>query len=278
MPEDVRMQLERILGHRDFEATERMRDFLRYVVEEKLAGRAHRLKGYTIAVEVFGRGKNFDANLDPIVRIQAGRLRRSLERYYLVAGGSDPIRIDIPKGGYVPTFTAQLPPAPSARDPASLDGAADLTADRPTIALQPFTDVTDDPGQAYFLNGLMEELIVELNRYEDVTCIQCRDVAPTGERDLPVQDVSRTVGARFLLGGSVRRDPASVKVSVHLTDAGSGRQLWADAYKLGLEAASLIDTQEEIARRVVGVIAGEYGVIARRLSRESKRKPPHELS
>jgi len=68
-PEEVQAQLERILGHRDFEASARTREFLRFVVEETLAGRGQRLKGYTIAVEVFGRAADFDANLDPIVRI-----------------------------------------------------------------------------------------------------------------------------------------------------------------------------------------------------------------
>ena len=72
----IRAQLDRILTHREFHATDKMRDFLRFVVEEKLAGRASRLKGYTIATRVFARGDDFDAAQDPIVRIQAGRLRR----------------------------------------------------------------------------------------------------------------------------------------------------------------------------------------------------------
>ena len=103
----IREQLDRILTHREFHATDKMRDFLRFVVEEKLAGRARRLKGYTIATRVFARGDDFDAAQDPVVRIQAGRLRRALERYYLVAGGRDPIFIDIPKGRYIPYFSAQ---------------------------------------------------------------------------------------------------------------------------------------------------------------------------
>ena len=103
----IREQLGRILASPEFHATDKMRGFLRFVVEEKLAGRSHRLKGYTVAVEVFGRGEDFDAANDPIVRIQAGRLRRALERYYLVAGRLDPILIDIPKGRYVPRFTVQ---------------------------------------------------------------------------------------------------------------------------------------------------------------------------
>jgi TolB-like protein/tetratricopeptide (TPR) repeat protein len=75
---------------------------------ELLAGRADRIKGYSIAVEVFKRNEGFTQD-DPVVRIEAGRLRRILERYYLVAGQNDPIRIDIPKGGYVPAITWNVP-------------------------------------------------------------------------------------------------------------------------------------------------------------------------
>jgi len=159
--------------------TERTSDFLRFVVEETLAARVHRLKGYTIAIEVFGRAKNFDANLDPIVRIQTGRLRRALEHYYLVAGWRDLIRIDIPKGGYVPTFTPQRGGRTRASDPQAPDTEEGALQSGPTIAIIPFTNVTGDHEQLFFVNGLIEELTTELNRYEDVISIPCRDVAPT---------------------------------------------------------------------------------------------------
>ena len=82
----IRDQLGCILASPEFEATDRMRDFLRFVVQEKLAGRAQSLKAYTIAIAVFDRDEDFNGTNDPIVRIQAGRLRRALERYYLTAG------------------------------------------------------------------------------------------------------------------------------------------------------------------------------------------------
>lgn len=104
----VQEQLERILASPDFDAPERNRRFLRYVVEEALAGRGERIKAYGIAVAVFDRDDSFDAQSDPIVRIEASRLRRSLERYYLLAGQNDPVRIEIPKGAYVPAFHRQL--------------------------------------------------------------------------------------------------------------------------------------------------------------------------
>ena len=87
---DIRRQLERILGHPAFDASDRMRAFLAYVVEEALAGRGDRIKAFSIAQDVFGRDASFDAHSDPLVRVEAGHLRRSLERYYLKAGGTDP--------------------------------------------------------------------------------------------------------------------------------------------------------------------------------------------
>ncbi len=100
----VRAQLDRILTSDHFDASDRNRRFLRYVVEECLEGRAQQIKAYCIAVSVFNREPSFDPQSDPIVRLEAGRLRRSLEHYYLTAGRDDPIRIVVPKGGYAPRF------------------------------------------------------------------------------------------------------------------------------------------------------------------------------
>ncbi len=102
--EEIRAAVERIVASPDFAVPERARRFLAYTVEETLAGRADRIKAYTIAIEVFGRNPSFDAQSDPVVRIEAGRVRRALEHYYLTAGAGDPITISMPKGGYVPTF------------------------------------------------------------------------------------------------------------------------------------------------------------------------------
>ncbi|MFS8111790.1 hypothetical protein QD460_08710 [Rhizobium jaguaris] len=103
-PEDIQVQLKRILASQEFRSPTRARKFLEFVVNETLEGRRDHLKAFTIAQAVFGRDVNFDAQNDPCVRIEAGRLRRELERYYLVVGGNDPVVITVPKGGYVPFF------------------------------------------------------------------------------------------------------------------------------------------------------------------------------
>ena len=89
--EKIQRQLQKILDSQEFQATENQRDFFHFVVSETLAERAHEIKGYTVATRVFGRKADFDPNLDPIVNIQANKLRRALERYYLVAGQNDPV-------------------------------------------------------------------------------------------------------------------------------------------------------------------------------------------
>ena len=103
-PEDVRAQVDEILSSPDFAQSDRLQKFLRFVVEETLAGRASTLKEYTIALEVFERDESFDPQTSSIVRVEASRLRSKLEKYNATAGRNDPIRIGLPPGSYVPAF------------------------------------------------------------------------------------------------------------------------------------------------------------------------------
>lgn len=122
--DDIRHQLQRILDSPDFQRSGRLADFLTYVVEETLQGRQDRIKAYAIGIEVFGRDASFDPQVDPVVRIEAGRLRRDLEHYYLTIGRDDPVAVDIPKGGYIPRFSPR-PGAGAAANgeaPAERDG------------------------------------------------------------------------------------------------------------------------------------------------------------
>jgi adenylate cyclase len=102
--EEVSAELERILSSQCFEQASRSQEFLRFVVEQTLTGAADRIKGYTIAIEVFHRPADFDAQSDPLVRVEAGRLRRRLLEYYVAEGQRNPLRIDLPRGRYAPEF------------------------------------------------------------------------------------------------------------------------------------------------------------------------------
>jgi DNA-binding response OmpR family regulator len=102
--ESVITQLETILNSTVFANAERMRSLLKFVVYETLNGHANALKAFTIAVEVFQRDESFDPQQDPLIRVQAGNLRKRLEQYYITLGQNDAIIITIPKGGYSATF------------------------------------------------------------------------------------------------------------------------------------------------------------------------------
>ncbi|MDQ8699012.1 hypothetical protein [Hyphomicrobium sp. LHD-15] len=111
----IEEQLEAIFASEAFSSAPKMRSLLRYLVDATLAGDVDRLKGYAIGVDVFERGEAFDPGTDPIVRVQAGRLRKLLEAYYHAHGGTDSIRIEIPKGGYAVEFlTSGAEPATAA--------------------------------------------------------------------------------------------------------------------------------------------------------------------
>jgi tetratricopeptide (TPR) repeat protein len=101
----IRAELDRVLASDAFQAAPQLSTFLSFIVGRTIEGRADELKGYTIAVEGLGRPAGFNPQLDPIVRVEAGRLRRALAQYYAGDGHGDAVRISIPVGGYVPVFT-----------------------------------------------------------------------------------------------------------------------------------------------------------------------------
>ncbi len=102
--EEKRRALERVLASRVFEKSGRARDLLAYIVEQDLAGNADAIKGFSVAVDVFGKDESFDAASDPLVRVQAGRLRDYLREYYAGEGENDQVVIAVPLGGYKPAY------------------------------------------------------------------------------------------------------------------------------------------------------------------------------
>lgn len=111
-PEAVRRQLERMVVSDVFRGSPQLAAFLHYVVEAVLQGKTDRIKGYTIGVEVLRRDTKFDPQVDPIVRVEAGRLRRAIDRYYAGPGIGDELLIEVPRGSYVPTFQRARGAAP----------------------------------------------------------------------------------------------------------------------------------------------------------------------
>jgi adenylate cyclase len=271
----IRKQVARIVNCNVFRGSEKQRKFLMYIVAESLAGREDKLKGYTIAIDVYGRKDGFDPQSDPIVRVEAGRLRRALAYYYLTDGKDDPILIEIPKGAYKPTFQLRQPQGREGEKPLSAQGVHPYTA--PSIAVLPLVNLTGNEEDDYFSDGLAEELTTELARYQDLLVIAFQSTLRYKSLKTDPKTIGDDLGVRFLLTGSIRKDTETIKVTINLLDTSSSTQIWGRGYKRNLAPVKLIALQEEIAHSVVGVVADNYGLLTRRLSKEVPKKAPSEL-
>jgi hypothetical protein len=118
--EAVLQELDRILASRYFRSAGRSRQFLKYVVQQKLEGHVELLKERTIGTEVFQRSPGYATGDDPVVRVQAGEVRRRLEQYYQTASEDSPVTIKLPVGSYSPTFEWPASTAPTAQPPSPL--------------------------------------------------------------------------------------------------------------------------------------------------------------
>ena len=103
-PDEVRAQMDRLLTSPKFSATDTLARLLRFVVQESLAGRGPTLQVDAIATQALVEPASLDTHVDALVRIETGRLRRALQRYYGTVGAGDPVVIEVPKGSYAPTF------------------------------------------------------------------------------------------------------------------------------------------------------------------------------
>jgi adenylate cyclase len=148
----------------------------------------------------------------------------------------------------------------------------------PTVAILPLRNLTGNPKQDYFIDGLTEEMTSELARYQDLRVIAPYSTLRWKDREFDAREIGRDLGARFLLWGSLRQQGRTIKVSARLVDALSGSQLWGEDYRRELRPDSLIALQEEVGRQVVARLGSFYGIITQTLSRESRRKPPEELA
>lgn len=311
--DEIRAQLERILSSHEFPSGGRGGAFLKYVTEETLAGRASRLKAYSVAIEVFSRSTGFSQD-DPVVRIEAGRLRRVIERYYLIAGKHDPIRIDIPKGGYVPTFNWNDEPIEavdnepkretaagrmfawrrSGRTLLAMLGVLSCTAlgyymgvvtgpgasgsttvipDEPMLVIAPFAGLGEGAEAALYAAGLTEELLTALPRFKEITVFG-RETSKALSPGVAASQVREGLGAHYLLAGGVRVGGDKLRVTARLIDTSNGSILWSRSYDEQLNAHELSAIQSDVASKVATAIAQPYGVIAKSLA---ANPPPDDL-
>jgi TolB-like protein len=300
----VREELGRILSSGPFAQSRRRQRFLEYIVNQTLAGRGDRLKGYTIAVEVFDRPESFDPVTDPLVRIEAARLREKLREYYDTAGRDDRVLIELPKGAYTPQFTFRAAPSSSTApgdsktEPRSLRWAATALAvlllslcafgawrwwspatslpEKASIAVLPFENIGGDPQWDRFAFGITEDIVTDLSHSKDLFVVARNSTEVYRGKPADVRSIGRDLGVRYVLEGSIQPSGDQVRVTAQLIDARTGGHVWSERYDR--PAADLFAVQNDVTQRIAATIAVSEGAVAEAERSLIQRKPPASLT
>jgi TolB-like protein/Flp pilus assembly protein TadD len=283
----VQEQLGKVLSSDAFRGSERATRLLRYVVEQTASGHTDRLKEYTVAVEALGKAASFDPRADPIVRAEASRLRQKLKTYYTTEGQADPLIITLPKGSYVPRIEHRpLPALHIARDRHPLVGSRAIlyfagvvpgaislflfimwgvprTAVPPSIAVVPFANLSIDPAQEFFSDGMTDEIAAALAKVPSLRVVGRSSAYAFKNQAKSAHEVGEALGATYLLEGSVRQAVGRVRIAVQLIEARNGLQLWSDTYDRDLTDVFAI--QDEVARSIATALVPLGDIRGRKL-------------
>jgi len=254
----IKKQLNLILSTPLFKSSRILSGFLDFVVAQTLAGKEKELKEYIIAVNVLSRNSDFNPQLDAIVRIHAGRLRRALKEYYHETGKNDPILIEIPKGSYIPMFQAQ-----NGNGVPKPDVKKEAKRSKPVVAVLPFRNISNDASRDFFADGLGEQLSTELTRFHDLAIISYYSSRHVAGKTNDIKEAAILLGAQYILTGSMQSSGGDLRVSVQLILGNSSEQIWTKSFERNNTATSLFEIQNEIVRSILTSIGGYYGAIFR---------------
>lgn len=279
--EQAREELERLLANRRFKVAERNRHFLRYITDARYDSCSQGIKSYSIAVDVFGRPASFDSQNDPIVRIEANRLRSGLDQFYEAYGEPGGLRIDIPKGRYVPRFT-RIPEA----NAVSVQGMDDEDA-VPDVAPVQAQSTSIPPGWrlaavATVLTAVTIAGVAQLPLRDSPQTALVRkptvSLTMVDESLEPIHDRLLVALSRFdtvrMVGEPQKAsegEEGSYAVRLKAVDGQNGRGVWwqitdvrsSEVIKTGLELATLGERDDEIVSALARQIAATRGIIGR---------------
>jgi tetratricopeptide (TPR) repeat protein len=260
---EVRAQVERMTASTVFRNSPQLATFLWFIVEARLRGKAERLKGYTIGVEVLRRDTNFDPQVDPIVRVEATRLRRALERYYAGPGAQDTIVITLPRGGYAPrigwrsaqeTMSAAAPRA-EAPPPALHPGNG-----MPTLRIAPFVVIGTPQSRAVSFEALGGKLAEAFALFEIINIVTA---APPNHRaaqaSAPAPSVMRS---DYRLDGVVEYRGETLDLRFRLIDESDATVIWSRSFERLSCTEECEKVEQGIILQLATTIVQPFGVIS----------------
>lgn len=226
-PVIVNQHLDQALSSPLFRNAERQSRFLRFVVDAALKSPEASIKEFDIAIAVYDRRADYDSRTDPIVRVEAARLRARLREYYETTP-PEHVRIDIPKGGYVPLISL-------------LEGASAKPASNLSVLVSPFRSLSVIPDDQNFCDGLAEEVLYKLSQIPGLRVVSHSVAALLEQKEGPT--------ARYLLEASVRRAGEEIRLTLHLIElTGGGSTYFSKIYQTTLN--DIFATQERLADEI----------------------------
>jgi TolB-like protein/Flp pilus assembly protein TadD len=269
-PEAAESALRKLLASPQLSHSRRLSELLEFISRKALAGQGVEVTEAQIARAIYGRDPDYDPTVDPIVRVEANRLRGKLQAYYAGEGRDESVRLRLPPDSFVPLFEA----APvSAQDPAPADGrrrswrialAAGLAAVTTMAALVPFGRKAHDPrasiavlpfanggglqGKDYFSEGLTERITGQLGRTGKLQVAAERSAREFKNHTADIREIGRRLQVDLVLEGSVRFGGDRIGIEAQLYDTHNGRKVWSGAFdRLAVEASSL---QEDVSQGI----------------------------
>ena len=225
---EIREQIERIVSSASFRPCDRLKHFITFVASQALQGKGDQLKEYAVGVQVFRRETAFDPRTDPVVRVQARRLRARLERYYKDEGQQDEIVVDLPKGGYAPVFRR--------REVAStVKPQAAAVVQKNTVAVQPFVNLTPSRDLDRFCAGLVREVI--------------RRLTPLKNLRVAAAHPPQATTAAMVVEGSVRQAAEGFRLTVNLINVATGCYDCSESFDVA--PAETFAAQDGLAEAIV---------------------------
>jgi len=240
----LRQHLQTILASPGFVNAERLRRFLEFAVEAHIKGEAAEIKEYVLGREVFDRDDNYDPRLDPIVRVEARRLRQRLAEYYAGPGIADTLRIEFPKGAYAPAISTPQAAAKPTRKPALLMlgfVALAIVAAAFFVMRQrvPANALAVVPARWTFIDtsgldpadeAVAEAVTAQVANRGKIPIIGWPSIIPFRTNPQRSPELAKTTGATMVLAISVRPTGAQSRVTVFLVEPFTNRKRWAEDF------------------------------------------------
>jgi len=268
--QEVLTQLKLILAHELFNNSAVLSNFLKYIVEETLAGNLKSLKEYTIGVNGLGKKADFNPQIDAIVRIHAGRLRRLLTEYYNGPGAQDKILIEVVKGSYVPVFSQRhfREDLPMILSP-SLHEIRHITLSKVSVAILPFRNLCPTSDHQYFADALGEEFTRVFSTSQEFSVIGHHSTLKHAELHTDLHTIGLKLHAQYIITGTVMKDENHFRITVGLLETDLRTQLWSKAFEYETKVGFL-QVQDETIRDVYTGLGGPFGFIVRHSALTSK--------